>query len=126
MSLINLIDFDSAQIFDEYGHEIEIVQLNSDDERIDLAIKFRMSLHINDGLDSTDVDITAKLRIPASKLFLNDLKISAYDLLIDDYTYEIFSDSSVVEEQTYQFIESGRADDQIFDNRYRFQANVTQ
>lgn len=126
MSLINLIDLDSAQIFDENGHEIEIVQLNSDDERIDLAIKFRMSLHISDGLDSTDVDITAKLRIPASKLFLNDLKISAYDLLIDDYAFEIFSDSVMVEEQTYQFIESGQADDQIFDNRYRFEANVTQ
>ena len=126
MSLINLIDFDSAQIFDEYGHEIEIVQLNSDDERIDLAIKFRMSLHIKDGLDSTDVDITAKLRIPAAKLFLNDLKISAYDLLIEDYAYEIFSDSSVVEEQTYEFIESGQADDQIFEDRYIFQANVQQ
>ena len=125
MSLINLIDFDSAQIFDENGRDVEMIRISHYEERIDLTIKFRMLLNIGD--DSTvDIDVTPTLRIPASKLFLNDLKISAYDLLIDDYTYEIFSDSSVVEEQTYQFIESGQADDQIFEDRYIFQANVTQ
>ena len=126
MSLINLIDFDSAQIFDDYGNEIELVKFDSDEERINLTIKFPMLINLGDSIGTTETVITANLRIPASKLFLNDLKISAYDLLIDDYTYEIFSDSSVVEEQTYQFIESGQADDQIFEDRYRFQANVTQ
>lgn len=126
MSLINLIDFDSAQIFDDYGNEIELVKFDSDEERINLTIKFPMLINLGDSIGTTETVITANLRIPAAKLFLNDLKISAYDLLIEDYTYEIFSDSSVVEEQTYEFIESGRADDQIFEDRYIFQANVTQ
>lgn len=126
MSLINLIDFDSAQIFDEYGNEIELVKFDSDEERINLTIKFPMLLNLGDSIGTTETVITANLRIPAAKLFLNDLKISAYDLLIEDYAYEIFSDSSVVEERTYEFIESGRAEDQIFDNRYRFEANVQQ
>ena len=126
MSLINLIDFDSAQIFDEYGNEIELVKFDSDEERINLSIKFPMLINLGDSIGTTETVITANLRIPAAKLFLNDLKISAYDLLIEDYTYEIFSDSSVVEEQTYEFIESGQADDQIFEDRYIFQANVTQ
>lgn len=126
MSLINLIDFDSAQIFDEYGNEIELVKFDSDEERINLSIKFPMLLNLGDSIGTTETVITANLRIPAAKLFLNDLKISAYDLLIEDYAYEIFSDSSVVEEQTYEFIESGQADDQIFEDRYIFQANVQQ
>lgn len=126
MSLINLIDFDSAQIFDEYGNEIELVKFDSDEERINLTIKFPMLLNLGDSIGTTETVITANLRIPAAKLFLNDLKISAYDLLIEDYAYEIFSDSSVVEEQTYEFIESGQADDQIFEDRYIFQAIVTQ
>lgn len=126
MSLINLIDFDSAQIFDEYGNEIELVKFDYDEERINLSVKFPMLINLGDSIGTTETVITANLRIPAAKLFLNDLKISAYDLLIEDYTYEIFSDSSVVEEQTYEFIESGQADDQIFDNRFRFEANVTQ
>lgn len=126
MSLINLIDFDSAQIFDEYGNEIELVKFDYDEERINLSVKFPMLINLGDSIGTTETVITANLRIPAAKLFLNDLKISAYDLLIEDYTYEIFSDSSVVEEQTYEFIESGQADDQIFEDRYIFQANVTQ
>lgn len=125
MSLINLIDFDSAQIFDENGREIDLVHLNHDEERIDLAIKFRMLLNIGD--DSTvDIDVTPTLRIPASKLFLNDLKISAYDLAIDDYKFEILSDSVITEELAYQYIESGQADELIFDLSFRFEANVTQ
>ena len=125
MSLINLIDFDSAQIFDENGREIDLVHLNHDEERIDLTIRFRILPHIDDD-GVIDVDIIASLKIPASKLFLNDLKISAYDLTIDSYDFEIFCDSVIGEEKTYQFIEAGLANDLIFDNRFRFEANVTQ
>lgn len=125
MSLINLIDFDSAQIFDENGRDVEVIRISHYEERIDLAIKFRMLLNIRD--DSTvDIDVTPTLRIPASKLFLNDLKISAYDLVIDDYKFEILSDSVITEELAYQYIESGQADELIFDLSFRFEANVTQ
>lgn len=126
MSLINLIDFDSAQIFDENGRDVEVIRISHDDEKIDAFIQFPILLDIGDSIGTTETVITANLRILAAKLFLNDLKISAYDLLIEDYAYEIFSDSSVVEEQTYEFIESGQADDQIFEDRYIFQANVQQ
>lgn len=124
MSLINLIDFDSAQIFDENGRDVEVIRISHYEERIDLAIKFRMLLNIGDG--NVDIDVTPTLRIPASKLFLNDLKISAYDLAIDDYKFEILSDSVITEELAYQYIESGQADEMIFDLSFRFEANVTQ
>lgn len=124
MSLINLIDFDSAQIFDENGRDVEVIRISHYEERIDLAIKFRMLLNIGDA--NVDIDVTPTLRIPASKLFLNDLKISAYDLAIDDYKFEILSDSVITEELAYQYIESGQADELIFDLSFRFEANVTQ
>lgn len=126
MSLINLIDFDSAQIFDEYGNEIELVKFDYDEERINLSVKFPMLINLGDSIGTTETVITANLRIPASKLFLNDLKISAYDLKIEDYKYEILSDSVITEELAYQYIESGQADELIFDLSFRFEANVTQ
>ena len=126
MSLINLIDFSSAQIFDEYDNEIELVKFDSDEERINLAIKFPILLNLDDSIGTSETVITANLRILAAKLFLNDLKISAYDLLIEDYTYEILSDSVITEGLAYQYIESGKADDLIFDNRFRFESNVQQ
>lgn len=125
MSLINLIDFDSAQIFDENGRDVEVIRISHDDEKIDAFIQFPIVLDIGDG--NVDVTIEARIEIDATKLFLNDLKISAYDLKIDEkFEFRIFCDSVIGEEKAYQFIEAGLANDLIFDNRFRFEANVNQ
>ena len=125
MSLINLIDFDSAQIFDENGRDVEVIRISHDDEKIDAFIQFPILLDIGDG--NVDVTIEAWIEIDATKLFLNDLKISAYDLKIDEkFEFRIFCDSVIGEEKAYQFIEEGRANDLILDNRFRFEANVQQ
>lgn len=125
MSLINLINFDSAQIFDENGRDVEVIRLEHDEEKIDAFVQFPILLAIDGG--NVDVTIEAWIEIDASKLFLNDLKISAYDLTIDEkFEFRIFCDSVIGEEKAYQFIEEGRANDLILDNRFRFEANVQQ